>query len=451
MNFLTQPYLLSTDSSHEMHIVWIQKNKTRGFVEFGSTQSLGNTLEATCYEITGFRAPVNGEYTKIPEDHPAVSVWQYIVKLEHLTPGQRIYYRCFNASESTKIYDFHTAPDAGSDYRFAQISDLQGLNDCEESVYRIGCTHPDFILYSGDSVYVSWQLNQWFDTGEDWQDEISKKRAFFPCMQQENGARLLQYAPLFLCPGNHEVDDMRCCTNAEFHQDNSRWNWSIFMQLFRPLYPDPNTTATGKRWYAADYADLHILSLSINRICTWDPYKAPGWRMYDPIAPGSPQFKWLQQELEASDAKFKWIIQHFHILNTGKDVQFHLCDPEIDGDGNVRYPHDHESALMDLYSKHGVNAVTFGHSHVYERYFRTSTHYIEAAYLSICYRKADAPDHPSGLLPIVEDNSRRAFLTVERKKGGLFATGYYVAEPPIPFDTYRIADENGNSVPPPAL
>lgn len=447
MNFLSQPYLLSLNPSYEMNIVWIQKNKTCGFVEFGDTEALGKRQEAVCYEVTGLRAPVNGEYTKNPEDHPTVSVWQYIVKLEHLRPGQTLFYRCHDGNESTKIYHFHTAPEKGDDYRFAQISDLQGLNDCQESVYHIGCHHPDFILYSGDAIYHSWRLDQWFDLHEDWQDEKTRQNAFFPCMQQENGASLMQYAPTFLCPGNHELDDLRCSTDAELSKDPSRWTWSIYMQLFRPLYPDGAYAPDGKRWYSAEYSDMHIVSLSVNRYAIWSPYEEPGWRMYDPITPDSPQFLWLRKDLENSDAKFKWIIQHFHILNKGRDVQFHLCDPEIGADGTVSYPHDHETLLMDLYSQNGVNAVTFGHSHVYERYYRTSTHYIEAAYLSVCYRRADDKSHPSGLLPIVEDNSRRAFMIVERKKNGLFAKGYYVGENSLPFDSYQIADEDGHSVP----
>ena len=77
-------------------------------------------------------------------------------------------------------------------------------------------------------------------------------------------------------------------------------------------------------------------------------------------------------------------IQHFHILNRGGDVQFNLCDPVIDENGKATYPHDHGGMLMDLFSENHVNAVSFGHSHVYERYFYKGTHYIEAAYLSIC-------------------------------------------------------------------
>ncbi len=99
--------------------------------------------------------------------------------------------------------------------------------------------------------------------------------------------------------------------------------------------------------------------------------------------------------------------------------------PVLDGKGGASYPHDHGGELMDLYQKGGVNAVSFGHSHVYERYFTKDAHYIEAAYMSICFRREGALPHPSGLLPIVENNSARSFIIVERNENGLSATGYF--------------------------
>ena len=292
MNFLTQPYLLSVNPSTEMNILWIQKEKTDGKVEYGNTKTLGNFLDAECFEIKGLKVPEGEEYREFPEDNLDVTIWQYIVKIENLSPGEKIYYRCFNENECTKIYDFHTAPEKGEDYKFAQISDLQGFPDCNKTVHKIGCHHPDFILYSGDATYTNWKLENWFDVGEEWQSEETRERAFFPCMQQENGARLMQYAPIFFCPGNHEVDDLRCYLDKEFGSKEENWNWSIFMQIFRPFYDRSDySLKNGKRWYSANYSDMHIASLSINRFCFWDHDELPGWLVYDSIAPDSPQVK----------------------------------------------------------------------------------------------------------------------------------------------------------------
>lgn len=447
MKFLTEPYLLTLKPSTEINILWIQDEKTDGFVQFGRDESLGNTLKAECYEIVGLRNPANGnEYSENIEDNPPVAVWQYIAKLENLTPGETIYYRVCAKDQKSDVYDFHTAPEAGSHYRFLQLSDLQGLATCNEPVYKAGCKHPDFILYSGDTTHVIWQIDQWF--GINRQDENDRKRAFFPCMQQRNGARLMQYAPIFICPGNHELDNTDVYAKKDLYEDEKNWTWSIFMQMFRPLYPEMGTGAKGKRWYSADYSDMHITSLSINRLCFWPYDKAPGWRMYDPITPDSDQIVWLKNDLESSHSRYKWVIQHFHILNKGKDVQFNLCDAEIDENGNATYPHDYGKMLMDIYHDNKVNGVSFGHSHVYERYYHRGTHYIEAAYFSVCYRGEDEKPHPSGLLPIVADNSRRSFLIVEHNEKGLCASGFYEDDTEKPFDEYTIADENGDPVAP---
>ena len=77
MAFLCQPYLLSLFPSKEMNILWIQKDKTDGFVEYGVSEAPGTTIKAQCYEITGLRAPhSDGTYGKTPEEHKKVSVWR---------------------------------------------------------------------------------------------------------------------------------------------------------------------------------------------------------------------------------------------------------------------------------------------------------------------------------------------------------------------------------------
>lgn len=447
--FLTQPYLLSLHPDTEMSILWIQPEPFSGIVEYGNSPVPGQTITAACHALTGMRAPASAEgYSDIPEDNPPITLWQCIATITGLTPGEHIYYRCLANGESTPVYEFHTAPAAGEPYRFAQISDLQGLLPCEETVYQIGRKHPDFILFSGDAAYVSWRMDHWFDLDEPWQSKESARRAFFPCMQQENGARLMQYAPTFLCPGNHDMNDWRVDLDRELCVQDEIWNWSVYMQLFSPLYPDPDTSITGKRWYSANYSDMHIVSLSIQRCAMWSPYVKPGWRLMDSIAPDSPQIAWLTKDLADNTARYTWVIQHWHLLNKGSDVQPNLCDPVIAEDGTVSYPYDGCAFLMNLFEMGRVNAVSYGHSHVYERYFAKGTHYIEAAYLSCCYREQNAPFHPGGFIPVVEDNSRQSFLIAERNEQGLFGTGYYSDAEPIVFDKYQLADENGNPVAP---
>lgn len=447
--FITEPYLLSLHPDREMHVVWIQRQEASGVVHFSETPALGQSVTAECYPLNGLRYPAEGGYdTASPERNPPVQLWQCIAVIRSLRPGQRIFYRCGCLDEETEIYEFHAAPPSGAPFRIAQISDLQGYLPCDESVLHIGRQQPDLLLYSGDAAFFSWRADQWFDQDADWQEPDAAKRAFFPCMQQQNGARLMQYCPTFFCPGNHEVDDFRVGTDPVFTRNADNWHFSIFMQIFRPLYPKADYSLSGKRWYSADYGDLHLVSLSIQRWALWGAYEVPGWRLVDPISPDSPQIRWLTDDLAACRSKYRWVIQHWHILNKGTDVQPNLCQPQLAEDGSVSYPDDDGSALMALYSRFGVNAVTFGHSHVYERYYYHGCHYIEAAYLGVCCRERNAPLHPSRLQPLVEDNSRQSFLIVDCDESGLHARGFYSAEAPILFDEYQIADADGKTVAP---
>lgn len=442
MKLLTEPYLLTLYPSSEMNIVWIISEEESCFVEYGSTSELGSRKEAVCHRIDGFKKLVSYDTPEKTED---VSVYQYIAKIDGLLPGETVYYRCVYGENYTDTYFFHTAPENGEPYRFAQISDLQALSDCHRTVHKIGTFHPDFILYSGDCVYNTRSYDEWFYTDNPDKEFVSK--AFFPCMQQRDGARLMQYAPMFVCPGNHEPDDRPAKNGVPISEAAAYWNYSIFMQLFRPLYTDGNYGGDGKRWYSVDYSDMHITSLSINRQQYRDDKGRDVFLLLDDITPDSPQIKWLENDLGGTKAKFKWIIQHFHILNRAWDAQFNLSEPVINEKGGVEYPYDRGAMLIDIFSGHKVNAVTYGHSHVYERYFTKGTHYIEAAYLSITFARENSPAHPSGLLPVFEDNSKRSFVIFDRKDGGIFARGFY-ADDLTMIDSYVVADEDGSSVSP---
>lgn len=372
--FLTEPYLLSLCPATEMNILWLQSAPDIGWIEYGLSPDLGKTAQAVCYEMVGLRLPGENGYQDNPEYNPPLPLWQCIVSLTELLPGERIFYRCHVGDSSTQIYDFHTAPEAGTPFRFAQLSDLQAIPTCDTTVYQVGLQHPDFLLYSGDAAVYAWRADHWLDLGPAYQDQDARKRGFFPCLQQQNGARLLQYCPVFVCPGNHELDDMRYSTDKVFAAEDRHWSWSIFMQMFRPLYPETDYTLTWKRWYSVDYSDLHITSLSLQRFAFWPAHEAPGWRLVDDICLGSPQYQWLAQDLETSQTRFKWVIQHWHILNKGEDVQPHLCQPVDTGNGAVSYPYNYEEELMKLFERGGVHAVSYGHSHVYERYYYRHAH-----------------------------------------------------------------------------
>ena len=248
--FITEPYLLTLKPSAEMNIVWIQREPAQGIVEYGfDSENLKYSIKADLFALAGIRMPASeAGYTKVPEDNPQLPLWQCIAKVEGLQPGQKVYYRCKAGEHITQVYHFHAAPEVGEPYRFAQLSDLQGSKGCDKAAWEIGCEKPDFLLYSGDCVHFAWYASDWFDLEDPWQDRDAARCSFFSCLQQQNGAELMQYCPMFICPGNHEMDDVRVGTVKEISSRDENWNWSIYMQLFRPLYEDTDTSITGRRW-----------------------------------------------------------------------------------------------------------------------------------------------------------------------------------------------------------
>jgi hypothetical protein len=226
--------------------------------------------------------------------------------------------------------------------------------------------------------------------------------------------RLLQYAPIFPSPGNHEITDQRVLTDKAMALEPDRWNMSIYMQLFRPLYPEQQSGREGKHWYSADFGEIHIVSLSVVRWHPWDGFEAPGWQIFDDIRPDSPQYRWLAEDLASAKTRYRWVTMHWHMFNRGSDghVPFSAPRPDPSSPNRVRYPEPDwcHAFLRPLFTRFSVNAVSFGHSHVYERYLVEGVHYIEAASIGNTHRRADDPYHPSGHKPVVEETRFRSFM-----------------------------------------
>ena len=419
----TEPYLLSLCPAYEMNVVWLIRGEYEGYVEYGdSPQLLRQRAAAERFEIEGFRAAAGGEgYAAEEKENPPVAVWQLIAKISGRPAGKtyyRIVTRCGETEERSEIFDFDTpAPDGCAS--FLLLSDLQLNPPCEDTVRRAGREACDFMLYAGDFVFWNAHISEWFSYPDGYNDPAHAGRQFFTAMQQrDGGCRLMQYRPFFPCPGNHDVDDYAATGyGRETAREEKNWTWRLYMQLFRPLYPTSDYGAGGRRWYFADYGRVHIVSLSVQRWAAWGAYEAPGWTYYDSVAEGSPQLLWLENDLGACENRYKWVIMHWHMMNKGNDVQVPFCRPVLDRlyPGSVEYPScDCEAQLRPLFERFGVNGVSFGHSHVYERYEVNGVHYIEAAFLGKCCRAAgrEAPLHPTGHAPVVEQNRLRSFMIV---------------------------------------
>lgn len=443
----TKPYLLTLNPAREMNVLWLTKEKSSATVEFGITEKLGKTVTAKEYELKGLRTSKTMEgYDAEPGNNPALPVHQQIGSLTGLKPNTTYYYRVTtkvgNKIEQSKIYNFKTAPVKGENFKFALLSDLQLKAESPATVKQIGQNKPDFIIYGGDLQNTPWKAGEWFKLDNCFIAENEKGKSWFEIMQQEeDGAELLQYTPIFMTPGNHEVDDQRIFFNPD---PKAPWSLSIYMQMFRPLYPAQEYYPNGEHWYSVDYGDLHISNISTFRWHPWDGYEETGWRMFDDIAPGSRQVKWLRNDLKRAATPYKWVNMHWHMLNRGSDGWIPYSQPKIKKDGSVVYNKGDYAwdVLRPLYEKYDVNGVNFGHSHVYERYLISDVNYIEAASIGNNYRGADDPYHPSGHRPVVEMNEFRSFMIITKDEQGLTAEGIYASGPNQGqvFDRFTIAE-----------
>ncbi len=447
----TKPYLMTVDPDSSMDICWLTCGSGEGKIEIGESADLGQTVKAKEYKIKGLRTSASADgYADEPAKNPDLAVYQQIATVTGLKPNTTYYYKATTnvggKTETTKTYSFKTAPEKGGDFSFALLSDLQLKQESPATVKQIGQQKPDFIIYEGDFINTPWKAGEWFDTENCFIKPEEDGKTWFEIMQQEDdGAELLQYTPIFPTPGNHEVDDQRVFFDKERAANNDDWSLSVYMQLFRTYYPEQQYNKGGKHWYSVDYGDLHISNISCFRWQDWDGFEAPGWAMFDDISKNSKQVKWLENDLANTDAKYKWVNMHWHMLNRGDDGYYPVSEPVIEGEKAV-YPNGDYAydVLRPIYEKYDVDAVSFGHSHVYERYLINGVNYIEAASIGNNYRNEDDPYHPSGNKPVIEKNDVRSFMLVNKTAVGMKVSGIAAsgADKGKTFDEFYVA-KNG--------
>lgn len=233
------------------------------------------------------------------------------VTLKNLQVGTRYFYRVFCTDEKgeelrSPQFSFQTAPKEDTPWAFAVIGDTQRnpevTRKCAEGAYA---RRPNFLLHCGDVVDDGFAKHQWL------------KDLFEPC------SNLMAHIPTFPVIGNHEKD--------------SHWYYDYF-SMPKPEY-----------YYTFKYGNSQFFMLDSNKS----------------LAPESEQYKWLEKELAASKATWKFTCHHHPCFSSENDdygdhtkglkgTKFGY------GDANCR-------KVVPLYEKYGVDIAFNGHIHVYER------------------------------------------------------------------------------------
>ncbi|MFH2011026.1 MAG: metallophosphoesterase family protein [bacterium] len=296
------PYL-QAPSPGTVTVSWCTDEPTTSRVEYGPAGEAQTEVAG----ITFIQQPTTDDpilYGTLPE------TYQHEVTLEGLVAGQRYTYRVLSAAAPEPEGSFVAPPDPGDDFRFFLFGDTRTHTEEHQSVIDLMAAEIDadgeraFVVHTGDMVNSGGLDANWDD--------------FF-----EIEASLLSRTPMIPVYGNHEAMLGR----------------TIYEGLMKA---PPSTTGGNDRWFSVDIGDIHIATLEV-------------YNMTD-----EPQLEWLEQDLAASAAPFKFVLVHSPLFTFSNHLpNFDLRDE-----------------LLPILEATGVQLVLSGHNHLYERFFGSGIHFV---------------------------------------------------------------------------
>ena len=488
---LTDPFLqLPTENS--VRVVWFTEFPgSHHSVAYG--EDLSQIAIATTTKLSRTREDEKshvGEQTQEGQVYPQLTgrnLWRHEAEVTGLTPGIRIPYRVTSIGEgqsvSSNIFTLAPKPLPETPLKILLTSDHQlkpmiaaNLQKVVETVGKV-----DAVFFAGDLVNTPDRASEWFDD--------NRGNAFFPCLQGRahyelhknnlktvyQGGALIQHAPLFAAIGNHEVmgrfsmdsslhdqfDDAIPRTVAqalyqgkiENSTADSIKDYSFNSDTYEEIFTFPESRAGGKKYYAITFGDVRLVVLYVATM--WRSpslaanvkgrYKESdrhldnpanwgyGQPIFEPIKKGSPQYQWLEAELnslEFKQAKYKVVMWHHPAHTLGDNIVPAYTDPvqiiERDADGNIQsvryeYPKENDYIIRDvmpLLKTANVQLVLYGHSHLWNRFVSPDgINFLETSNVGNSYGAAfgdnkrpipdgyqedyAATDDPNGLDPIL--------------------------------------------------
>jgi hypothetical protein len=363
------------------------------------------------------------------------------------------------------VFTLASTPQPGTPSKILLTSDHQSkpmtaanLQKVEETIGRV-----DAVFMAGDLVNIPDRGSEWFDdaAGAAFFPALQGRADYTLNTIRYRGGELIQHAPLFPAIGNHEVMGRFSATAPLGTQFNGpaprqqaiaryetlqtvvnpnddpavkqQWildqsfNTTTFDEIFslpESAIPgsDDVSPDTTRHYYATTFGDVRLVSLFVTNI--WrSPAVKPGVRgrfqeriedlatpdvwghgqhIFEPIKAGSPQYRWLQQELSSAAfqrAKYTVVMFHHPPHSLGDNIVPAFTDPvpvyDRAPDGSllaVRYEYPLQNDyivrdLMPLLEQANVDLVLYGHSHLWNRFVGpTGIHFLEASNVGNTYR-----------------------------------------------------------------
>lgn len=179
----------------------------------------------------------------------------------------------------------------------------------------------DFVFHQGDISYAT--LHASLPPFVKSSDELEPVWDVWARQVQPLAASM----PYMVGVGNHE----------------SPFDFAAFRHRFH--MPGPSSGGNGNFWFSFDHGLVHIVS----------------WSTEHPYAPGAPQYRWLEADLQRAAARrdvVPWIVAAGH-----RPV---YCSDTSEWDEH-RPGAPMQQALGPLFARYGVSLVLTGHMHAYER------------------------------------------------------------------------------------
>ncbi len=219
------------------------------------------------------------------------------IPVEGLAPGAQYAYVPRAGSTALTTESVFEADDSSLPYRFLVVGDTGGGTSAQFAVRdRMLATPADFILHTGDMIYelgAAADFNPKFFTPY---RDLIRHLVFWPCL------------------GNHDV----ATAGGQPWRD--------------AFYTPANNAADNEGYYSFEFGNAHVAVIDSDAS----------------TSPGSPQYRFLDQDLGESDAVWNFVAFH-HTIYTASPTT------------SVR------ANLVPLFDRHHVDIVFMGHVHAYER------------------------------------------------------------------------------------
>ncbi|NJL36852.1 MAG: metallophosphoesterase family protein [Leptolyngbyaceae cyanobacterium SM1_4_3] len=351
---------------------------------------------------------------------------------------------------SSNEFTLAAKPLTGTPLKILLTSDHQmmpltpaNLQKVVETVGRV-----DAVFVAGDLINIPDRASEWFDDNRGGAFFPSLQGRANRTLDQDDlkifskGGEIIQHAPLFAAIGNHEVMgrfSMESDLNEQFNDpypqaaaeqlyaqitaqnaqntkqlspDNQQareWleNNTFNTDTYEEIFTLPESESGGEKYYAVSFGDVRLVALyatNIWRVPSLEPdargrYRERqddlndparwgyGQHIFEAIAPGSPQYTWLEAELnspEFQQARYKIVMFHHPPHSLGDNVVPAYTDPvqaiDRDAEGRIQavryeYPKQADYLIRDvmpLLEQAGVQLVFYGHSHLWNRFVNAS-------------------------------------------------------------------------------